>query len=72
MIKKLFFIAALLSPGLAYTSNPSVDLSIKVVPSGTALTSPSIAAVGQRTPVNAPLKKARKTAVFSNARKGAM
>ena len=72
MIKKLFFMAALLMPGLAYVGNLSVDLSIQVVPSGTAPTSASIAAVGQCAPVTAPLKKPRKTAVFSNACKHAM
>src|SRR6516225_7800474 len=32
MIKKLFFSAALLAPGLAYGGNPTADLSVKIVP----------------------------------------
>jgi hypothetical protein len=36
MIKKLFFIAALLAPGLAYGGNPSADLSVQVVPAASA------------------------------------
>jgi hypothetical protein len=36
MIKKLLFIAALLVPGLAYGGNSSADLSVQVVPAGTA------------------------------------
>ena len=36
MIKQLLFTAALLVPGLAYAGNPSADLSIQVVPAGTA------------------------------------
>jgi len=72
MINKLLFIAALFLSSLAYVGNLSVNLSIQVVPSGTAPTSPSIAAVGQSAPVNAPLKNPRKTAAFYNARKSAM
>jgi hypothetical protein len=34
MIKKLFFLAALLAPGLAYSGNPSADLSVQIVPAG--------------------------------------
>jgi aryl-phospho-beta-D-glucosidase BglC (GH1 family) len=34
MIKKLFFMAALLVPGLASAANPSADLSGQIVPSG--------------------------------------
>ena len=34
MIKKLFFVAALLAPNLAYAGNPSTDLSVQVVPPG--------------------------------------
>ena len=34
MIKKLFYIAALLLPGLAYAGDPSADLPVQVVPSG--------------------------------------
>jgi hypothetical protein len=39
MIKKLFFLAALLAPGLAYAANPSADLSVQVVPAGKTTTS---------------------------------
>jgi hypothetical protein len=35
MIKKLFFLGALLVPGLAYGGNPSADLSVQIVPAGT-------------------------------------
>jgi hypothetical protein len=34
MIKKVFFMAALLVPGLAYAGSPSADLSVQVVPAG--------------------------------------
>src|SRR5215472_4010421 len=34
MIKKLFLLAALLAPGLAYAGNPSANLSAHVVPAG--------------------------------------
>ena len=37
MIKKLFYIAALLLPGLAYGGSPSADLSVQVVPSGAGI-----------------------------------
>ena len=37
MIKKLFFMAALLAPGLAYGGNPSANLSVQIVPSGPAV-----------------------------------
>ena len=36
MMKKLLFATALLAPGLAYGGNPSADLSVQVVPAGTA------------------------------------
>jgi hypothetical protein len=32
MIKRLFFVVALLVPGLAYGGNPSADLSVQIVP----------------------------------------
>jgi len=35
MIKKLFFMAALLMPGLAYGANPTAGLSVQIVPAGT-------------------------------------
>jgi hypothetical protein len=72
MINKLLFIAALFLSSLAYVGNLSVNLSIQVVPCAAAPTSPSIAAVGQCAPVNAPLKNPRKTGAFYNARKRAM
>jgi hypothetical protein len=34
MIKKLFFLAALMAPGLALGANPTADLSVQVVPAG--------------------------------------
>jgi hypothetical protein len=34
MIKKLFLMAALLAPGLAYGGNPSADLTVQIVPAG--------------------------------------
>jgi hypothetical protein len=37
MIKTLFFLAALLAPGLAFGGNPSADLSVQVVPAGSDL-----------------------------------
>jgi len=36
MIKKLFFIAALLVPGLAYGGNPSANLTVQIVPAGSS------------------------------------
>lgn len=35
MIKRLFFMAALLAPGLTYGANPSVNLSLQIVPAAT-------------------------------------
>jgi hypothetical protein len=45
MIKKLFFLAALLVPDLAYAANPSADLSVQIVPAGktTSTQCPSVA-----------------------------
>jgi O-glycosyl hydrolase len=37
MVRKLFFTAALLLPGLAYGGNPSADLSVQVVPAGVTI-----------------------------------
>ena len=37
MIRKLFYIAALLLPGLAYGGSPSTDLSVEVVSSGAGI-----------------------------------
>jgi hypothetical protein len=34
MTKQLFFTAALLLPGLAYSGNPSAELSVQMVPTG--------------------------------------
>jgi hypothetical protein len=46
MIKKLFFIAALLMPGLAYAGNPSANLPVQIVPpqSGPPVPAPAAAA----------------------------
>jgi hypothetical protein len=44
MINKLFFMAALLVPGLASAANPSADLSGQIVPSGPGLPAPAQAA----------------------------
>jgi hypothetical protein len=41
MIKKLFFLAALLVPGLAFGGNPSADLSIQIMPAGSGPTPPA-------------------------------
>jgi hypothetical protein len=38
MLKNVFFLAALLAPGLAYGGNPSADLSVQVTPGGTTST----------------------------------
>src|ERR1700730_18026778 len=43
MIKQLFFMAALLVPGLAYGGNPSADLQVQIVPAG----SPPVPAAAQ-------------------------
>src|SRR5690349_20905051 len=37
MLRKLFFTAALLLPGLAYGGNPSADLSVQVAPAGVTI-----------------------------------
>jgi hypothetical protein len=46
MIKKLFFMAALLAPGLACDANPSADLSVQIVPAGSppGVPAPALAA----------------------------
>jgi hypothetical protein len=44
MIKKLFFTAALLVPGLAYGADPSANLPIQIVPAGPAVPAPAVAA----------------------------
>jgi hypothetical protein len=44
MIKKLFFITALLVPGLAYAGSPSADLSVQVVPAESNPAAPTPAA----------------------------
>src|ERR1700730_16567866 len=44
MIKKLFFMAALLAPGLAYGGNPSADLTGQIVPAGSGPPVPAPAA----------------------------
>src|SRR5712672_250684 len=44
MIKKLFFTAALLVPGIAYGADPSANLPIQIVPAGPAVPAPAAAA----------------------------
>jgi hypothetical protein len=44
MIKSLFFMAALLVPGLAYSGNPSANLPVQIVPAGS---SPAVPAAAQ-------------------------
>jgi hypothetical protein len=41
MIKKLFFLAAMLVPGLAFGGNPSADLSVQIRPAGSGPTPPA-------------------------------
>jgi hypothetical protein len=45
MIRKLFFMAALLAPNLTYGADPSADLSVQVVPAGAGPTAPAAAQV---------------------------
>ncbi len=44
MIKKLFFAAALLAPGLVYAADPSANLSVEIVPAGSDPAVPAQAA----------------------------
>jgi hypothetical protein len=45
MIRRLFFTAALLMPGLAYSANPSANLTVQIVPgSDPAVPAPAVAA----------------------------
>ena len=41
MIKKLFFLAALLAPGLALGANPGANFSVQVVPAGSPSPGPT-------------------------------
>src|SRR5438132_7216373 len=43
MIRRLFFMAALLAPGLTYGADPSAPLSVQVVPPGVAPPVPAAA-----------------------------
>jgi hypothetical protein len=44
MIRKLFFTAALLMPGLAYSANPSTNLTVQIAPAGSDPAVPTEAA----------------------------